>query len=225
MKTSPRHCIMRCSAHACGLRFPVLEGDPRGTVCPMCRAPAHQVHGPYEEHEAPPLSTPEELPTIHVLLDNIRSIYNVGSIFRTSDGVHVEHIYLCGITPTPHNPRLKKTALGSDEVISWSYHQDGYKTAQALIAQGKRLWALEGGGNSESLFSSSIEVPNAPIVLVIGNEVCGVDPGILSMCEKILGIPMGGIKTSLNTAVAFGIAVYTLRFNHERLLPAGEDTF
>jgi 23S rRNA (guanosine2251-2'-O)-methyltransferase len=149
---------------------------------------------------------------MEALLDNIRSIYNVGSIFRTSDGAGIHRLHLCGITPTPDNPRLRKTALGADEQIPWTYHPDGCSAAAALKAEGKRLWALEGGDRSESIHPAHLDMTDSTIVLVVGNEVCGIDPGILSQCERVLAIPMQGIKTSLNTAVAFGIAVYTLRF-------------
>lgn len=205
--------VRRCTNPACGLRFPVLETDSRGFFCPRCGTATVAAVGLYEEHKAPRQSSSPEGSRIEVLLDNIRSIYNVGSIFRTSDGAGISHIHLCGITPTPENPRLKKTALGADETIPWSYQQDGYRTAQNLIAQGKILWALEGGERSESIFSFRTKIAETPIVLVIGNEVCGVDPGILSLCEKVLGIPMQGVKTSLNTAVALGIALYRLRFS------------
>ncbi len=211
MRQVIRHRVRLCTNPACGLRFPVLEHDDRGRCCPRCGAPADTAVGLYEEHTAPrPASNPARS-RIEVLADNIRSIYNVGSIFRTSDGAGISHLYLCGITPTPDNPRLRKTALGADDVIPWSYHCNGYNTAETLISQGKRLWALEGGIQSVSIFSFDMDDAETPIVLAIGNEVCGVDPGILSLCEKIIGIPMQGVKTSLNTAVALGIAVYHLR--------------
>lgn len=207
-----RHNVRFCTNPACGLRFPLPVRDAGVSVCPRCGSPAKTALGPYEEHKAPRSASGHGVPHMEVLLDSIRSVYNVGSIFRTSDGAGISHLYLCGITPTPDNPRLRKTALGADEAVSWSYHRDGLKVAEALIAQGKRLFAVEGGNRSEPIFSCRAERRETPVVLVIGNEVCGVDPGILSLCEKVLGIPMQGVKTSLNTAVAFGIAVYHLLF-------------
>ncbi|MDT8274365.1 MAG: TrmH family RNA methyltransferase, partial [Desulfomonilia bacterium] len=141
---------------------------------------------------------------------------NVGSIFRTADGAGVEHLYLCGITATPDNPRLKKTALGAHESVPWSFHRNAFEAAQELKSSGISLWALEGGPSSEPISHACRDPDGNAICLVVGNEICGVDPGILSMCEKIIGIPMGGIKTSLNTAVAFGIAVYMIRFEYGR---------
>ncbi|HPR55065.1 MAG TPA: RNA methyltransferase [Deltaproteobacteria bacterium] len=211
MRDVIRHQVRLCTNPTCGLRFPVMERDTRGYLCPRCGSPTDTAVGLYEEHKAPRPVSCGGTPRMEVLLDNIRSIYNVGSIFRTSDGAGVSHIHLCGITPTPDNPRLKKTALGADEAVPWSYHQDGHRAAGELIAQGKRLWALEGGVRSTPIAQVTPGEDGRPVVLVIGNEICGVDPGILSICEQVLGIPMQGVKTSLNTAVAFGIAVYTLR--------------
>lgn len=155
----------------------------------------------------------ELAPKIEVLLDNMRSIYNVGSIFRTSDGAGISHIHLCGITPTPDNPRLRKTALGADGAISWNHCLNGCTAAERLASQGKRLWAIEGGAMARPIHQDKLEVDERPIVIVIGNEICGIDPGILGKCEKVLSIPMQGMKTSLNAAVAFGIAAYTIRFH------------
>jgi len=182
----------------------------------MCGAPVQRVSGPYEEHKSPKFSPDDAPPRVLVLLDNIRSVFNVGSIFRTADGAGVEHLSLCGITATPDNPRLKKTALGAHESVPWSFHRNAFTTAQQMKSSGISLWALEGGPASVPISHACRDLDGNAICLVVGNEICGVDPGILSMCEKIIGIPMGGIKTSLNTAVAFGIAVYTLRFQYER---------
>jgi tRNA G18 (ribose-2'-O)-methylase SpoU len=164
----------------------------------------------YEEHKAPRCTAGPSLPRIEVLLDNIRSVYNVGSIFRTADAAGIARVHLCGITPTPDHPRLRKTALGADASVPWDYSSSGLASAADLQARGFRLWALEGGDRSGSIFSCTSGLSSEPVVLVIGNEVCGVDPAIISLCERVLGIPMQGVKTSLNTAVAFGIAVFTL---------------
>lgn len=212
MEHGVRHEIRLCTNPGCGIRFPVLEGYPKGSRCPQCGSPTFSAEKPYAEHKALRMGHQPGYQRMEALLDNIRSIYNVGSIFRTSDGAGIHRLHLCGITPTPDNPRLRKTALGADEQIPWTYHPDGCSAAAALKAEGKRLWALEGGDRSESIHPAHLDMTDSTIVLVVGNEVCGIDPGILSQCERVLAIPMQGIKTSLNTAVAFGIAVYTLRF-------------
>ena len=204
-----RHRIYQCTNQDCGLRFPACVRETPLTACPRCRSAIFTAAGPYAEHPALRPDSVRQRPEIEALLDNVRSLFNVGSMFRTADGAGLRHLHLCGITPTPDNPRLHKTALGAQEVVAWSHHPDGLKLAENLRSHGRRLWALEGGPLSEPL--SLAPLAEEPIVLVIGNEVCGVDPGILELCERIFCIPMQGRKTSLNAAVAFGIAVYTLR--------------
>ena len=212
MQQEISHQIRLCTNKACGLRFPVIEGDLRGLCCPVCKAPTLTGSDPYPEHKTKKLEASQGFPEIEVLLDNIRSIYNVGSIFRTSDGAGVRRLHLCGITPTPDNPKLRKTALGAQETVGWTFHENGCMAAAALKSSGMRLWALEGGQGSVFLHYVLSEVKGLPIVLVVGNEISGVDPGILALCDRIVSLPMQGIKSSLNTAVASGIAIYALRF-------------
>jgi tRNA G18 (ribose-2'-O)-methylase SpoU len=149
---------------------------------------------------------------VEALLDNIRSVFNVGNMVRTADGAGIRHMHLCGITPTPNNPKLAKTALGAERSVPWTQHGDGLAAAVSLRKQGLRLWALEGGPRAESLFDARVDEKSPPIVLVVGSEIFGVDPGILEHCERVLCLPMQGSKNTLNVAVAFGIAAYFLRF-------------
>lgn len=194
------------------MRFPVLDRDDLGSICPLCSASTTTVEGPYEEYDIKPSSSDTEGPAIEVLLDNIRSIYNVGAFFRTADGAGIRRIHLCGLTPTPGHSRLAKTALGAQDSVPWIHHRNGLIAAENLKNSGMRLWALEGGSNSTPLSEVAGDISGPPIVLIIGNEISGVDPGILNLCDNIFHIPMKGIKTSLNAAVSFGIAVYVLRF-------------
>jgi len=106
---------------------------------------------------------------------------------------------------------LAKTALGAETSVPWIYHHNGARAALLLRELGLHLWALEGGPTSCSLFETTIVPSDRPVVLVVGNEISGVDPAILRECERIVHIPMEGIKRSLNAAVAFGIAAYYLR--------------
>jgi tRNA G18 (ribose-2'-O)-methylase SpoU len=146
------------------------------------------------------------------LLDNIRSTFNVGSIFRTADGVGLQRLYLCGFTATPNNPKIAKTALGAERTLKWSYHKNSLEVVRDLKAEGQQILALEAGYRSKSLFELNWVTENSPIILVVGNEVAGVDPGILELCDWKAHIPMRGNKNSLNVAVAFGIAIYYLHF-------------
>ena len=142
-------------------------------------------------------------------LDNIRSIYNVGSIFRTADGAGVGHIYLGGYTATPEHPRLAKTALGAEESVAWSKHWDSLVALRALKAEGFHLWGLEGTSSSTPLFQAA-PAGDQRHLLIVGNEIQGVQPEILALCDDVVHIPMRGVKESLNVAFAFGVAAYGL---------------
>lgn len=208
-----RYQARRCGAPGCGLRFPVDEGSPLGASCPHCGAATELVDAPYQTFPADE-GTPHAL-QLEVLLDNVRSLTNVGSIFRTADGAGVGHIHLGGFTPTPEHPKLAKTALGAERSIPWTHHPDTVAAAAHLSANGLHLWALEAGPASQSVFDArtraAVSETEGPVVLVVGHEVSGVDPRILAQCERVLHVPMQGVKGSLNVGVAFGVATYTLR--------------
>jgi len=155
---------------------------------------------------------------IAVLLDNIRSAWNAGSILRSADGFGFSHVYLCGITPTADNEAVNKTSLGAEDTVPWSYHKDAVKLVKGLKAEGWKVYALEEDERAVSLESDSslalrvhpkMQEP-APVlhVLILGNEVTGVDPDLLDLCDEIFYIPMRGEKKSFNVAIAFGIAAY-----------------
>lgn len=209
---APHYQIRQCQGEACRLRFPIKTTQFSGDRCPSCGAPTKimAVMPVSQATQGETKQADSRLPHIEVLLDNLRSVYNVGSIFRTADGAGVRKIHLCGISPTPKHPKLAKTALGAAEVIPWTQHLNGLQKALALKEQGYHLWALEDKPNAIPLFDATIPPDHPPIVLIFGNEVIGVDPGILELCDKILHIPMVGHKESLNVAVAFGIAAYYL---------------
>lgn len=149
-------------------------------------------------------------PVLEALLDNIRSAWNVGAMFRSADGAGFTRLHLCGITPTPEIPAVGKTALGAEQSLLWDWGADGVALAQGLLEQGCRLWALEQDPRAVSIYASKPDLPGGRLVLVVGNEVCGVDPGILELCQRVVHIPMRGAKRSLNAAVAFGIAAFAL---------------
>jgi len=134
----------------------------------------------------------------------------VGSIFRTADGAGLHHLYLCGITPTPENPKVQKTAIGAESTVKWSYHNNALTTAKKLKNQGAQLWGFEGTAQSEAYSPKNLSQVPASIVIVLGNEISGIDPGVLELCDRIIWIPMHGEKESLNVATAFGIAAYMI---------------
>ncbi len=150
-----------------------------------------------------------------MLLDNIRSAWNVGSILRSADGFGFSHAFLCGITPTADNRTVAKTALGAQDSVPWSYHKNAVKLVKGLKAEGWRIFGLEDDARSRPIshFTNS-QSPNQqfshPEVLIAGNEITGVDPGLLDLCDQVFFIPMHGEKRSFNVAIAFSIAAYAL---------------
>lgn len=204
--------MYRCSRDTCGLRYSVAVGDVTGRRCPLCRAPAEAVGEAYGRQV---VDTPQDAPVgpaLDVLLDNIRSAWNVGSMLRSADGAGVRRAYLCGVSATPGNPKVAKTALGAERSLPWQHAPDAAALAAALKNDGRRIWALEGGPQSVSLFELRAEIAGSPLVLAVGNEVTGVDPGVLEQCDRVVSLPMAGVKGSLNVAVAFGVAVYFIRY-------------
>ncbi len=144
---------------------------------------------------------------ISVILNNIRSRENVGSIFRTADAAGVSKIYLCGITPQPPHQKISKTALGAETVVPWEHCKQVSRLINKLKKDNMNIVALEKAKNIENIFDYK---PEFPLALILGNEVEGISPAILKKCDKKIAIPMYGRKESLNVAVAFGIAVYNL---------------
>ncbi len=143
---------------------------------------------------------------VYVLLDNIRSLYNVGSIFRTADGAMVSGLYLCGYTPHPPRREIEKTALGATSTVPWEYNRDPVPVINSLKSRGICICALE--HTDRSIPYTSLSPGNFPLCLVVGNEISGVSPAVLAQADIAIEIPMYGIKQSLNAAVAFGIAVF-----------------
>jgi tRNA G18 (ribose-2'-O)-methylase SpoU len=203
------YAICECSNPECRLRYPASFGDKAYSRCPACHAPVLHYHKfLQQEAERHVAGDAKVTLKLHALLDNIRSVYNVGSIFRSADGAGFDTLYLCGVTPTPDNPKLAKTALGAHMSMRWEAWPNAMDLAQQLQATRHHLWALEEGERVESLFD--VPPPPAHTVLVVGNEVTGVDPDLLRLCEHTVAIPMRGVKRSLNVATAFGIAALIL---------------
>ena len=144
---------------------------------------------------------------VYVLAHNIRSMHNVGSVFRTSDGAGVGKIYLTGYTPCPPRKEISKTALGAEEHVSWEFYKDPFKIVKRLKKEGMQIIALERIEGGKDIFKFR---PKYPCLLIIGNEIEGVPQELLELCDQTLEIPMRGIKESLNVSVAFGIGVYEL---------------
>ncbi len=203
-----QHQVHQCSDPTCRFRFPTT-GEQRGSdICPLCAAPTLVVAQQESQFVPASINAPAKR-HVEAVLDNIRSLNNVGAIFRTADAAGMKRLHLCGITATPDHPKMAKTALGAEKAIDWRYGKNGPELVEQLKADGYAIWVLEGGVSAENLLTVD-HFPNRPIALVVGNETAGVDPAIIDSAEKLLAIPMRGSKDSLNVATAFGIAAYAL---------------
>jgi len=143
----------------------------------------------------------------YVICDNIRSLENIGSIFRTSDALGVDKIYLCGICGTPPNDKIAKTALGAEKTIPFEYYKQTGRLIDKLKRDKIEIVALE--QDKKSIDYRKYK-PNFPVALLVGNEVKGVSKSILAKCDKIIELPMRGKKESLNVSVSFGVAGYEI---------------
>ncbi len=144
-----------------------------------------------------------------VVLDNIRSCYNVGSIFRTADALGVKHIFLCGITPGPPDAKIVKVSLGAEKFIPFSQEKQTWRVINWLRNHNYNIVALEQNKIATNLFRYQ---PKFPLALVLGTETKGLSEPLLKRCDSIVEIPMLGKKESLNVSVAFGVAGYYLRY-------------
>jgi tRNA G18 (ribose-2'-O)-methylase SpoU len=149
----------------------------------------------------------ERMPLV-VIVDNVRSLYNVGSIFRTSDGVMIEKLILAGFTPHPPRKEIEKTALGSTKSVPWEYVKHPVEAIHALKDSGCKICCLE--LTDKSIPHYEIKKTDFPMCLVIGNEITGVGKEVIELCDVAIEIPMFGTKQSLNVAVAYGVAVFEL---------------
>ncbi len=141
-----------------------------------------------------------------VVLDNVRSVLNVGSVFRTSDAFRVQEVHLCGVTATPPGKEMNKTALGATESVEWHYFENTTDSLKKLKSEGFLLLALEQTEGSIPLHN--FDFTDIKVALIFGNEVKGVSSDALKLCDASLEIPQFGTKHSLNISVSAGIAIW-----------------
>lgn len=146
----------------------------------------------------------------YVIADNIRSLENIGSIFRTSDALGVSKIFLCGISGAPPNHKIAKSALGAEKTVPFEYHRQTGRLIDKLKTEKVFIVALE--QDKKAIDYRKLR-PKFPIAIIIGNEVKGVSKNILKKADKIIYLPMRGKKESLNVSVAFGVAGYEINKN------------
>lgn len=151
---------------------------------------------------------------VSVLLDNVRSLYNVGSFFRTGDAAGISKLWLGGITGHPPNKGLAKTALGSEDRVPWEHAADASLVLERLRQQGYEIAAIETSVHAVDIFDWQ---PRFPVCLIFGHEVDGIQPRLSEMCDTHVRIPMLGVKHSLNVATAGGVAIYELLRKYRRL--------
>lgn len=171
------------------------------------------MHRKLQNEELNRISTEEfkqaaKLPVV-IILDNIRSQNNVGSVFRTSDAFRIEKIYLCGITSTPENREVHKTALGAEDAVDWEYVKETRDVVEKLKAEGYRIYTIEQAENTTSLEELNIGL-DGKYALVFGNEVKGVQQDIIDRSHACIEIPQFGTKHSFNISVTVGIVLWQI---------------
>lgn len=149
----------------------------------------------------------EQNKKFYLLLDNIRSLFNVGAIFRTADAAGIDKIILAGITGKPTSEKVKKVSLGAEEIIPWQHSWQAWRVVEKLKKEGFFIVALE--QSKKSILYTKFK-PKFPLLLIVGNEIKGVSKSLLKRSDKIIYLPMYGKKESLNVAVATGIALYEI---------------
>jgi tRNA G18 (ribose-2'-O)-methylase SpoU len=151
---------------------------------------------------------------VSVLLDNVRSLYNVGAFFRTADAASIEKLYLCGITGRPPKRAIAKTALGAEETAPWEHSWQAAEVLRSIRDRGAEIAAVETTVHAVDLFDWR---PRFPVCVVFGHEVDGIQPEISAMCDTHVRIPMLGTKHSLNVATAGGVVIYELLRKYREL--------
>jgi len=164
---------------------------------------------PYERITALPVS---------ILLDNVRSMYNVGAFFRTGDAARIEKLCLCGITSHPPQHAISKTALGAEDTVPWQHSWDPAPLLTGMRERGYEIAAVETSTHAVDLFDWT---PHFPVCVVFGHEVDGIRPEVSALCDTHVRIPMLGIKHSLNVATAGGVVIYELLRKYRTLAAVG----
>lgn len=228
--------LTRCPNPTCKLAFVVPdEREGKNGPCPRCgqiitfrslavlneiarqhqrlkAVPRAALAGLRHRRLAASVEGAAEVAVFSAALEDVRSLWNVGSIFRTADGAGFGKLYLCGITGCPPRKEIAKTSLGAEENVAWEYHPGVLDVLPGLRARGVQIVALEKTERSEPLRAAlARRALRPPLCLLVGNEVAGVSAEALSQAELVCHLPMRGVKASLNVAVAFGVAAYEIR--------------
>ena len=204
---------------SCRLRYPIAGEHSFSSRCPHCLGETEVVLTKQIDTEKMPTEIKAtDHSRLTVLLDNIRSAWNVGSILRSADGFGFEHAYFCGITPSPKNEAVTKTSLGAENFVAWSVHKNAVELIQELKEDGWKIYALEETKKATDIRNLKLS-QKVKAVLILGSEVTGVDPDLLQLADEIVSIPMQGGKRSFNVSVAFAIAAYALKNGTKKATP------
>ncbi|MCY3018119.1 MAG: TrmH family RNA methyltransferase [Planctomycetota bacterium] len=214
--------LTQCPNPLCKLCFDVPDDrEGRNGPCPACGqvityrslSVIREIERQHDRRTRAASASPSrERGLFSAVLENIRSLWNVGSIFRTADGAGFAPLYLCGITGCPPHKAIAKTSLGAEKHIRWEHHASALDVLPRLSAQGVQVVALEQTPASEPLQAALARgAIKPPLCLLVGNEVAGISAETLAQASLHCHLPMRGIKASLNVAVAFGIAAYAIR--------------
>ena len=203
--------FLECSEKSCRFRYPAFPVINESESCPRCGGEAVVVgHVLLSVEDKICINRHQNQWDIIPVLDNLRSAYNVGSIFRTANGFGISKIVLGGISPTTNHPGFLKTSLGAEKSIAAEQTLNTFDYINKQKAKGFQVISLENTPHSCPLIHLSCSQLSKKILLVLGNEKLGIDPGILSISDFVLSIPMLGTKQSHNVCVAFGIAIFQL---------------
>lgn len=199
-----RYVILQCTNRLCNFRFPAEAGN-YSIYCPLCgnelNIREYEVNNGYAQFN-------KKNTALECVLDNVRSSYNVGSIFRSASAFSVARLFLCGFTPTPDQAKVKKTSLGAEKFVLWSHEPNALHLIQQKKEQGYQIIAVEASLSAQSLLDWSIKSGEQKVLLIFGNEIFGIDPEIRAFSDALLQIPITGDKKSLNVAAAFSISVF-----------------
>lgn len=199
--------ILQCSNQACDFRFPAPIDD-YSIYCPLCGERLIELE--YTIDNGYTHFTKNMHIRLEGAVDNVRSSYNIGAILRSANAFGLEHLYLCGYSPTPQQSKVLKTSLGAESSLAWSHQPNALTLIQQKKAAGYVILAIEATSNASSLIDYSLPSGTTRVMMVVGNEIFGIDPAIRTISTAILQIPIYGEKKSLNVASSFSIAAFYL---------------
>ena len=203
--------IRECQNPKCNLRFPDSYELDISINCPICGSAALIKETIDLTKDCRDIINWKPFRDFTLILDNVRSVYNVGAIFRTAIGLGLNHVYLCGITPTPKHKQFKKTSLGAENFINWEKSLNCVEQCKSLKEKGYQLISIESTSESISLLNlKKVDLGDSKTAIIVGNEITGIDPKVLSLSDLVISIPITGKNKSFNVTTALGIALFHL---------------